>query len=129
MAGQSGSKQARVALRRLPQRQRSPQAAPRSGQPRPLSRVCRHGWPYRALFRPRSAGVRWEQKIELAVHTGNVGSPFRKRCAHTPRMHIHRMRLAYTYTMHARAPGASGMHVHTMHIRDASGMHVHTMDT
>jgi protein glucosyltransferase len=25
--------------------------------------------------------VRWEDKIELAMHTGNVGSPFRKRLA------------------------------------------------
>ncbi|KAL3898641.1 MAG: hypothetical protein SGPRY_012802, partial [Prymnesium sp.] len=28
-----------------------------------------------------SAGVRWEDKIELAMHTGNVGSPFRQRLA------------------------------------------------
>ena len=28
-----------------------------------------------------SAGVRWEDKIELAMHTGNVGSPFRKHLA------------------------------------------------
>jgi hypothetical protein len=26
-----------------------------------------------------SAGVQWQDKIELAVHTGNVGSPYRKR--------------------------------------------------
>ena len=25
--------------------------------------------------------MRWEDKIELAMHTGNVGSPFRKRLA------------------------------------------------
>jgi hypothetical protein len=29
----------------------------------------------------QSARVRWEDKIELAMHTGNVGSPFRKRLA------------------------------------------------
>ena len=29
----------------------------------------------------QSEGVRWEDKIELAMHTGNVGSPFRKRLA------------------------------------------------
>jgi hypothetical protein len=29
----------------------------------------------------QSAAVRWEDKIELAMHTGNVGSPFRKRLA------------------------------------------------
>ena len=28
-----------------------------------------------------SATVKWETKIELAMHTGNVGSPFRKRLA------------------------------------------------
>ena len=28
-----------------------------------------------------SAGVQWQDKIELAVHTGNVGSPFRKKLA------------------------------------------------
>ncbi|KAL1511513.1 hypothetical protein AB1Y20_006321 [Prymnesium parvum] len=30
-----------------------------------------------------SASIRWEDKIELAMHTGNVGSPFRKRLAET----------------------------------------------
>ena len=29
----------------------------------------------------QSRAVRWEDKIELAMHTGNVGSPFRKRLA------------------------------------------------
>ena len=29
----------------------------------------------------QSAKVRWEDKIELAMHTGNVGSPFRKKLA------------------------------------------------
>jgi len=28
-----------------------------------------------------SDGVQWEEKLELAIHTGNVGSPFRKRLA------------------------------------------------
>ena len=28
-----------------------------------------------------SAGVQWQDKIELAVHTGNVGSPYRKKLA------------------------------------------------
>lgn len=27
----------------------------------------------------QSATLRWSEKIELAMHTGNVGSPFRKR--------------------------------------------------
>ena len=38
-----------------------------------------------SVLQPRmmrqSAGVRWEDKIELAMHTGNVGSPYRKKLA------------------------------------------------
>ena len=35
----------------------------------------------------QSAAVRWADKIELAMHTGNVGSPFRKRLAEVAKRH------------------------------------------
>ena len=35
----------------------------------------------------QSAKVRWEDKIELAMHTGNVGSPFRKRLCEVAKEH------------------------------------------
>ena len=35
----------------------------------------------------QSAAVRWTDKIELAMHTGNVGSPFRKRLADVAKRH------------------------------------------
>jgi hypothetical protein len=35
----------------------------------------------------QSARVRWEDKIELAMHTGNVGSPFRQRLARVAEKH------------------------------------------
>ena len=40
-----------------------------------------------SLCLPLSSGksVAWEDKIELAMHTGNVGSPFRKILSHVIR--------------------------------------------
>jgi len=35
----------------------------------------------------QSARVRWEDKVELAMHTGNVGSPYRKKLAAAAKAH------------------------------------------
>ena len=53
-----------------------------------------------------SASVDWSSKIELAVHTGNVGSAYRKRLAEEARRSPNEILVNELYAPHrSHAPG------------------------